>query len=52
MLYECLALEKAEVLPAYVRLYHLATNTTHLAHSLPVHSLRLLATYSSARALG
>jgi len=51
VLYECLALEKAEVLPAYLRLYHLAANLTQASHSLPVHSVRVLAAYYASPAL-
>ena len=51
VLYECLALEKAEVLPAYLRLYHLTASLTQLAHSLPVHSVRMLSAYYASPTL-
>ena len=47
VLYECLALEKAEVLPTYLRLYHLTGSLTQLTHSLPAQSVRMLAAYCS-----
>ena len=48
---EYLALEKAEVLPAYLRLYHLTASLTQLAHSLPVHSVRMLSAYYASPTL-
>ena len=51
VLYECLAHEKAEVLPSYLRLYHLSTTLRQLTSSLPVHSLRLLSAYYSSPTL-
>ena len=51
VLFESLALEKAEVLPAYLQLYHLAATLTQIAHSLPVYSVRILAAYYTSPAL-
>jgi len=51
VLYECLAMEKAEVLPAYLRLYHLIATLPQLTHAMPVHSVRLLAAYYASPTL-
>ena len=51
VLYECLAMEKAEVLPAYLRLYHLTATLPQLTHGLPVHSVRMLSAYYASPTL-
>lgn len=51
VLYECLAMEKADVLPAYLRLFHLATALPLLTHSLPIHSVRMLSAYYASPTL-
>ena len=51
VLYECLAHEKAEVLPSYLRLYHLLVMLTQLVHSLPIHSVRMLSAYYASPTL-
>lgn len=48
VLYECLAHEKAELIPVYMSLHHLARMLRHVTSSLPLHSARLLAAYYSS----
>ncbi|KAL1503732.1 hypothetical protein AB1Y20_012203 [Prymnesium parvum] len=49
VLYECIAQEKAEMIPVYLELYHLSLTLRHTLHSLSLHSLRLLDCYYSSR---
>lgn len=50
-LFECLAQEKAELLPTYLQLYHLGINLRHVNSALPLASIRLLSAYYGSHLL-